>query len=406
MAAAEHSHTPTPEEIMEYLDGEGTVASRARLEGHLAEFEPCQVLAREQRRLSETFGGWEAGRAPASLRAPAGRRRTLLVTRFRTWRRPLLATLVAGAATAAVLLAIFPRSEYRLRRIATFTKPSSPAQGPETSVPQGEASASRGEQRAQMAYASQLEPREQQGAAAQDTARKPAIVRTTTLRIIARNFDAVRPAVESVVAAAGGFLDRLTATGDPSSVRALRGTLRIPSDRLGEVSERLRQLGQVVEDTQQSEDVSEQLVDLDARLASARTTERRLVELLRSRTGTLSDVLAVERELARVRIDVERLDAETANIGRRVSYATVIIDIAEERKAGLTPGPLSFASRVRTAASDGVEAALESAAWTLLSLLRAGPFLGLWALMLGSAWLIFRRARARKTPGLPLTHAE
>jgi hypothetical protein len=263
------------------------------------------------------------------------------------------------------------------------------------------------EQREQMAYARrQLQPLEQRRIAAQDTARKPSVVRTTTLRIVARDFDAVRPAVESVVAAAGGFLDRLTATGGPGSVRALHGTLRIPSDRLGEVSERLRQLGQVVEDTQRSEDVSDQLVDLDARLASARTTERRLVELLRSRTGTLSDVLNVERELARVRIDVERLDAETTNIGRRVSYATVIIDIAEERKAGLTPGPLSFASRVRTAAADGVESALESAAWTLLSLLRAGPILGLWALVLGSAWLIFRRARARRTPGLPLTLAE
>ncbi len=386
------------------------------MEGHLAECGHCQVLAREQRRLSETFGGWEVGRAPASLRAPAGRRRRLLATRFTTWRRPLLATLVAAGAAAAVLLAISLRSEYRLRRISVPPEAFSPAQGPDMSGPPGEASASDhlatlaerspGEQRAQMAYASQLEPREQRGIAAQDTARKPTVVRTTTLRIIARDFDAVRPAVENVVTAAGGFLDQLTATGGPGSVRALRGTLRIPSDRLGEVSERLRQLGQVVDDTQRSEDVSDQLVDLDARLASARTTERRLVELLRSRTGTLSDVLNVERELARVRIDVERLDAETTNIGRRVSYATVIIDIAEERKAGLTPGPLSFASRVRTAAADGVEWALESAAWTLLSLLRAGPILGLWALALGSAWLIFRRARARRTPGLPLTHAE
>ncbi len=414
MAATEHRHAPTPEEIMEYLDGEGTVASRGLMEGHLAECGHCQVLAREQRRLSETFGGWEVGRAPASLRAPAGRRRRLLATRFTTWRRPLLATLVAAGAAAAVLLAISLRSEYRLRRISVPPEAFSSAQGPDMSGPQGEASdhlamlpeRSPEEQREQMAYARQLQPLEQRRIAAQDTARKPSVVRTTTLRIVARDFDAVRPAVESVVAAAGGFLDRLTATGGPGSVRALHGTLRIPSDRLGEVSERLRQLGQVVEDTQRSEDVSDQLVDLDARLASARTTERRLVELLRSRTGTLSDVLNVERELARVRIDVERLDAETTNIGRRVSYATVIIDIAEERKAGLTPGPLSFASRVRTAAADGVESALESAAWTLLSLLRAGPILGLWALVLGSAWLIFRRARARRTPGLPLTLAE
>ena len=64
-------------------------------------------------------------------------------------------------------------------------------------------------------------------------------------------------------------------------------------------------------------------MDLDARLASARATEKRLTELLANRTGRLSDVLDVERELARVRLDIERLDAEKTNIGRRVTYATI-----------------------------------------------------------------------------------
>jgi hypothetical protein len=190
----------------------------------------------------------------------------------------------------------------------------------------------------------------------------------------------------------------MTTTGDPGSVRALRGTLRMPADRFGEVADRLRRLGQVVEDTQGSEDVSDQLVDLGARLTSARATERRLTELLRNRTGKLSDVLDVERELARVRVDIERLDAETTNIGRRVSYATLTIEIVEERKAGLTPGPLSLTSQFRIAASDGLESALESVTLTVLSLLRAGPFLVLWFVVLGSGWLILRRALGSRMP--------
>jgi hypothetical protein len=227
---------------------------------------------------------------------------------------------------------------------------------------------------------------------AQGAVRKPAIVRTATLRIVAKEFDGVRAAVEGIVAATGGFVDQMTATGDPGSVRALRGTLRIPAGRLGDVADRLRRLGQVVEDTQGSEDVADQLVDLDVRLKSARATELRLTELLRNRTGSLSDVLDVERELARVRVDIERLDAEATNIGRRVSYATVTIEIAEERKAGLNTGPLSFASRFRIAAADGVASAMESIAWAVLSLVAAGPFLVLWAVILGSAWIGLRRA--------------
>ena len=233
----------------------------------------------------------------------------------------------------------------------------------------------------------------------QGTLRKPAVIRTATLRIVTKEFDGVRPAVEAIVTAAGGFVDHMTANGDPGSVRALRGTLRIPSDRLADVTGRLRQLGQVVEDTQGSEDVADQLVDLGARLKSARATELRLTELLRNRTGKLSDVLDVERELERVRVEIERLDAETTNIGRRVSYATVTIEIVEERKAGLIPGPLSLASRFRIAASDGLESALESVTGALLFLLTAGPFLVLWSVVLGSAWFIIRRVMGSRMPG-------
>jgi hypothetical protein len=238
-----------------------------------------------------------------------------------------------------------------------------------------------------------------EAAASQGTFRKAAVIRTATLRIVTKDFDGVRPAVEGVVSDAGGFVDHLTATGDPGSARALRGTLRVPSDRLANVANRLRQLGQVVEDTQGSEDVADQLVDLGARLTSARATELRLTELLRNRTGKLSDVLEVERELARVRVDIERLDAETTNIGRRVSYATVTIEIVEERKAGLIPGPLSLTSRFRIAASDGLESAMESVTGALLFVLTAGPFLVLWSVVLGSAWFIVRRVLGSRMPG-------
>jgi len=210
------------------------------------------------------------------------------------------------------------------------------------------------------------------------------------LRIVAKDFGGVRASVESLVTQAGGFIDQMTVTGDTSSARTLHGTLRVPGDRLSDTLLRLRELGQVVEDTQGSEDVTDQIVDLDARLASARATEQRLTELLRTRTGRLSDVLEVERELTRVRLDIERLDAEKTNVGRRVSYATIGLTIAEARKAGLE-GPLSLATRIRVAAADGAEAALESIALTVLLLLRAGPTLMLWGAAVAIVWVIGRR---------------
>lgn len=395
MAAADYTHSPTPEEIMEYLDGEGTVAARTGIEVHLADCWACQALASEQRRLSEDAGAWHVDRAPASLRAPALPPARVLPVRFRAWHpSPLTVAAVGAAAAVLVGISVSRHAAPPVRQSVALATVEPDAR----SIGGGGGSSFAGKPgRMGMASSGQAQREAAMPHGATSPVRRPAVIRTATLRIVTKDFDGVRPAIEGIVAAAAGFVDQMTATGDAGSARALRGTLRIPSDRLGEVADRVRRLGQVVEDTQRSEDVADQLIDIEARLASARATERRLTELLRDRTGKLSDVLDVERELARVRVEIERLDAETTNIGRRVSDATLNIEIAEERKAGFDPGPLSLASRFRVAAADGLESALESVAWTLLFLLRAGPFLVVWGVVLGSGWLIRGRVLGWRT---------
>lgn len=183
----------------------------------------------------------------------------------------------------------------------------------------------------------------------------------------------------------------VTITGDNTTARELRGTIRVPGGHMAATLTRLRQVGQVVEDTQGSQDVTDHIVDLDARLSSARATEQRLKELIHTRTGKLSDVLEVERELTRVRLDIERLEADKTNVGRRVNYATIDVTIGEERKAGLEAGPLPIATRLRVAAADRLASAIESAALAVLFLLRAGPTLVFWGVGAGLTWLLVRR---------------
>ncbi len=227
--------------------------------------------------------------------------------------------------------------------------------------------------------------------------RTASVIRTATLRIVAKDFNAVRPAVESIASSFTGFLDHMTVTGDTASARQLRAILRVPGDRMTGALARLRQLGAVVEDTQGAQDVTDQMVDLDARLANARSTEQRLTEILKNRTGKLSDVLEVEREVSRVRLEIERIDAEKANLDRRVTYATIDISITEERKASID-GPLSLTTRLRLAALDGLEGALDSAAAAMLFVLRTAPTLLLWGTVIGAGLLGWRRI-SRLKPG-------
>ena len=71
MAAAEYTHSPSPEEIMEFLDGEGTAAGRTAIEAHLADCAACRVIASEQRQLSDETSAWTVGPAPAAAPAQA-----------------------------------------------------------------------------------------------------------------------------------------------------------------------------------------------------------------------------------------------------------------------------------------------------------------------------------------------
>jgi hypothetical protein len=83
-------------------------------------------------------------------------------------------------------------------------------------------------------------------------------------------------------------------------------------------------LGEVQSQTQGSEDVSERFIDLKARLKSAEREEQSLLSLL-ERTLKVNEILTVERELNRVRSEIERLQGQLNFLERRVDLATISV---------------------------------------------------------------------------------
>jgi hypothetical protein len=208
------------------------------------------------------------------------------------------------------------------------------------------------------------------------------IARTARLRIRATDFDAARPVVDQVVASTGGLVGRVDVSGSRGDARTLTATLHIPAAQLDAAMSTLKSIGRVVDEAQSGEDVTEQVVDVTARLANARNTEKRLTDLLQKRTGDLADVLAAEREIARVREEIERLDAQRQALGRRVSYATLNLEIVEEPRAMLNLGPRPLPGRFREALVTGVTDATDTALGLMLLAIRILPSLLLWGAVL------------------------
>jgi Domain of unknown function (DUF4349) len=137
-------------------------------------------------------------------------------------------------------------------------------------------------------------------------------------------------------------------------------------------------------------------VDLQARLKSARATEQRLIELLETRTGKLQDVLEAERELARVRGEIESMQGQSAILVHRVNYATVQVDLSEEYRQVLGSGPISTGMKIRNAMVEGFRNLRDAVVGLLVFLFAVGPSLLFWlAILLVPGWFAWRRFRAR-----------
>ena len=103
--------------------------------------------------------------------------------------------------------------------------------------------------------------------------------------------------------------------------------IRVPVARLDSTIAGLSVLGVVESADIKSQDVSEEFVDVTARLENSRRLEHRLLDVLAHRTGGLKDVLQVEQELARVREEIERIEGRRRYLATRAAVSTLEIQV-------------------------------------------------------------------------------
>jgi len=206
--------------------------------------------------------------------------------------------------------------------------------------------------------------------------------------------------VEEIVARAGGYIAQARSAETPKQPQRADLTLRVPSEELGGVLEELRGLGRVVNEQITSEEVTDQVVDLDARMRNARATEQRLIRVLNERTGKVADVLEVEREIARTRQEIERMDARKQNLLQRAQLATVQLALLEEFQAQLQPAPVGAATRLRNAAVEGYQSFVATLLGFALCFARYGLTLLFWTVLFWITGRLFMKLVSRRLQAL------
>ena len=174
------------------------------------------------------------------------------------------------------------------------------------------------------AAAKKADPGAETAAATLDTADRKVI----STAFISLEVDAVQDAAAQarvVAESLGGYVEQMSLSGSEEDRRASI-TLRVPQDQFRAALGRLEALGKLRDQDLGSEDVSELFIDLEAQHKSALRKEQSLLSLLGKATN-VSEILSIERELARVRSDIERLQGRLNFLERRVDLATIRVSL-------------------------------------------------------------------------------
>jgi hypothetical protein len=134
-----------------------------------------------------------------------------------------------------------------------------------------------------------------------------------------------------------------------NQVRTATLEVKVPANRFDDLTAGLEPLGRLQFVNVGAEDVSEEFVDLTARAANGRRLEERLIELLRTRTGKLQDVLSVERELARVREEIERMEGRMRFLKTSAQLSTLSVSLYEPAPLVAQPGRSVIGEAFKTA---------------------------------------------------------
>ena len=156
------------------------------------------------------------------------------------------------------------------------------------------------------------------------------LIRNASVELEIVSFDA---AVQKITAFANedrGYV--ATTSSEKQENGKLKGQIvvKVLPENLDRFLQKLRGLGELKNQTLGTEDITKAYFDTDARLKNARVMEQRLVDMLKKKSDDINDLLQVEKELGRVREQIEQMQGELKFWDLQVQFATVTISLAEK----------------------------------------------------------------------------
>jgi hypothetical protein len=182
---------------------------------------------------------------------------------------------------------------------------------------------------------------------------RSAVIKTATLglRVPHGRFGRVMDAAESIAGRYGGFVSQRSSSG--TRVHDGRLVMRVPVGRFTQARLAVERLGRPTNESVVGVDVTQQFVDLDARLDNLRSQAQALRRLM-ERTQSVSDTIRVQSVLQGVELQIEEIQGRLIYLRNRTALSTISIDVHE---AGARPAPPAHASAIWKAGARALHSA-------------------------------------------------
>ena len=185
------------------------------------------------------------------------------------------------------------------------------------------------------------------------------IIRNADLQMEANAPEEAQTKIGKIAEAKGGFV--VETQSSASDVRAatrdtVTMTVRVPSAKFDEALNEIRQTAsRVIVENIKGEDVTEEFIDIEARLKTQKALETQFLEIMK-RSNTVADALNVQTEIARVRGDIEKIEGRKRFLESQASLSTIKIKL--QTPAAFSANTAGFFGKLGQAFGSGFDAAL------------------------------------------------
>ncbi|MGI9055064.1 MAG: DUF4349 domain-containing protein [Pyrinomonadaceae bacterium] len=210
----------------------------------------------------------------------------------------------------------------------------------------------------------------------QPTITERKIIRNADLKLETNSPEEAQQKITQIAESKNGFVIETNQSSSNAKITTrdvVNMTIRIPAAKFDEAIAEIRATGsRVIEEIVKGQDVTEEFIDIEARLKTQLALEQQFLEIMK-RATTVADALNVQRELAQVRGEIEKIEGRKRFLENQSSLSTIKIGL--QTPTSLSANPTGFFYELKESLSTGFNAALKFVLFLVTAAIALLPFL-------------------------------